>query len=256
MLQTKIKKGVQGKKCVARRFYSFHHIFVLVLLLAIAISSFALSYVPQQAMAVINNSSSSAKMTISDSSSKSVSKTTDNEKPSDLNQTYLPIITVIVLVASAAAALATYYYAKKAFHFNALIKAFELLNDNAHRNARIRLYRVAGVDDPIIRRAYLKELGVKDESLDTIIPESQNIVLADLDQMGILVKKKLVPEKEFLEVYWNTVVSCYDTLKNEEKIKLYLNFKDLYDRADKHRMARIPLENEIFGPNASSITFH
>ena len=37
------------------------------------------------------------------------------------------------------------YYAKKGLQFNALIKAFELLNDNAHRNARIRLYRVSQV---------------------------------------------------------------------------------------------------------------
>jgi hypothetical protein len=241
---------------VDKRHYSFHHRFVLVSLLAIVIFSFGLSYVPQQVVAVINNSSGLAKMPISSSSSQLESKTTGNENPSDLNQTYLPIITIIVLVASAAAALATYYYAKKAFHFNALIKAFELLNDNAHRNARIRLYRVAGVENPIMRRAYLKELGVKDEALETIIPESQNIVLADLDQMGTFVKKKLVPEKEFLDVYWNTVISCYDTLKSEKKIELYLDFKDLYDSAVKHRKTSIPLEKEIFGPNASLITFH
>jgi hypothetical protein len=81
--------------------------------------------------------------------------------------------------------------------------------------------------DEAMRRAYLKELGVKDEALKTIIPESQNIVLADLDQIGTLVKNGLVPEKEFLEVYWNTVVSCYKVLEEDDKTELYVNFKEL-----------------------------
>jgi hypothetical protein len=55
---------------------------------------------------------------------------------------------------------------------------------------------------------------------NAIVPESQNIVLADLDQMGTLVRNGLVPEKEFLEVYWKTVISCYEVLKEEEKTKL------------------------------------
>ena len=62
-----------------------------------------------------------------------------------MNQTYLQIITIIVVVASTSAAWVRRYYAKKGLQFNALIKAFELLNDNAHRNARIRLYRVSQV---------------------------------------------------------------------------------------------------------------
>ena len=52
-----------------------------------------------------------------------------------------------------------------------MIKAF----DNEHRNARIRLYRVVGIEDLTKREAYLKELGVKDESLKTIIPQSQKL---------------------------------------------------------------------------------
>jgi hypothetical protein len=58
--------------------------------------------------------------------------------------------------------------------------------DKLQRNERIRLYRVAGVENPIMRRAYPKELGVNDEALETIIPESQNIVLVDLPSVRIV----------------------------------------------------------------------
>jgi hypothetical protein len=204
-----------------------------------------------------NGSSSSHINIISDnSSSKSADKTINIKIPSDSNQTYLTIITIIVAAISAGAAWTTYHYAKNAYHFNALIKVFDMLNDNAHRNARIRLYRVNGVRDEDMRRAYLKELGVKDEALKTIIPESQNIVLADLDQIGTLVKNGLVPEKEFLEVYWNTVVSCYKVVEEDGKTKLYVNFKELYDRAGTYIKNDVSLESQVFGPNASRITFH
>jgi hypothetical protein len=48
--------------------------------------------------------------------------------------------------------------------------------------------------------------GVKPEALRTIIPESQNIVLSDLDQMGTLIKNGFVRQEEFLDVYWNTQI--------------------------------------------------
>ena len=82
--------------------------------------------------------------------------------------------------AAAIAVWATRHYARKGFHFNALIKAFELLNDNAHRNARIRLYTVAGVEDADKRRAYLMDLGVKKDALETIRPRISKYSLGRL----------------------------------------------------------------------------
>jgi hypothetical protein len=203
-------------------------------LLAIAICTLNLWLNHQQVIAESNNSSQQDSASI---------------------QTYLPIITIFVIGASAVAAWFTRHYTKKSFHFNALIKAFELLNDNAHRNARIRLYKVAGVNDRDKRRTLLKELGVKNEALDTIIAESQNIVLADLDQMGTLVKNGLILEKEFLNVYWNTIISCYEVLKEEKKTELYANFRDLYNMAKEYKITYTPLEKEIFGPDTSEIMF-
>jgi hypothetical protein len=182
-----------------------------------------------------------------------ISSTSISENPTYL---YLQIITITVAAASAIAAWATRHYARKGFHFNALIKAFELLNDNAHRNARIRLYRVAGVENPAERRGYLMDLGVREDALRTIIAESQNIVLADMDQLGALVKDGLVPEQEFLDVYWNTIISCYEVLQAEEKTKLFVNFEDLYRRASNYKKPNVPLEKEMFSSSSSGITFH
>jgi hypothetical protein len=214
------------------------------------------SFIVQQGTAELDNTSTLS-IHLNNFSSKLENKSSAINTSSILflNQTALPIIAAAITAASAFVAWATGRYAKKTYQFNALIKAFELLNDNAHRNARIRLYRTAGVTDSTMRDAYLKELGVKPEALKTIIPESQNILLADFDQMGTLIKKGFILQKDFLDVYWNTVVSSYEVLKDEEKTELYQNFKDLYDKAT-HKKENIPLEKEIFGPRASKIVFH
>jgi hypothetical protein len=58
-----------------------------------------------------------------------------------------------------------------------------------------------------------------------------------------------------LYVYWNTVVSCYEVLREENKTRLYVNFKDLYNLACEYRITDTPLEKEVFGPNASRIEY-
>lgn len=77
--------------------------------------------------------------------------------------------------------------------------------------------------------------------------------------MGTLVKKGLIQEKAFLDVYWNTVISCYEVLKDEEKTRLYTDFKDLYDRANeyknKYKRYNVLLEKDVFGPSASMIEY-
>jgi hypothetical protein len=60
--------------------------------------------------------------------------------------------------------------------------------------------------------------------------------------MGLLIKKKLIPEKEFLERYWRTIVDCRWLLEsdiaNDRAARDYedyvKNFDDLRDRACKY----------------------
>jgi hypothetical protein len=161
------------------------------------------------------------------------------------------VITTVIAVASAIVAFLSFYYNNKMNKLNSLVKAFEILNNNAHRNARIRLYRAAEIPNENAKDAHLRALGVKDEALITIIKESENIVLADFDQMGTLVKNNLLPVDEFLKVYWNTIISTYEIRYTNDKRDLYKDFEFLYTKAKKVRDEKdpdkhIPLEKEIY----------
>jgi hypothetical protein len=162
------------------------------------------------------------------------------------------VITTAISAASAIAASLSFYYNNKMNKLNSLVKAFEILNDNAHRNARIRLYRAAEIPNEAAKDAHLTALGVKKEALRTIIKESENIVLADFDQMGTLVNNKLLPVNEFLKVYWNTIISTWEVLSyTNDKRDLCVDFKFLYTEANKVRgekdpYKQIPLEKEVY----------
>jgi hypothetical protein len=134
----------------------------------------------------------------------------------------LSVIGIVISVASAIIASLSLFYNYKMNKLNSLVKAFEILNHNAHRNARIRLYRAAEIPNETAKNAHLKALGVEDKHLRTIIKESENIVLADFDQMGTLAKNKLLPVDEFLNVYWNTIISSYEVRYTNNK-KLFYN---------------------------------
>jgi precorrin-3B methylase len=71
------------------------------------------------------------------------------------------VITTAISAASAIAASLSFYYNNKMNKLNSLVKAFEILNDNAHRNARIRLYRAAEIPNEAAKDAHLTALGVK-----------------------------------------------------------------------------------------------
>ena len=161
------------------------------------------------------------------------------------------VITIAIAVASAIVAILSFHYNSKMNKLNSLVKAFEILNDNAHRNARIRLYRVAELPHHHRQEAHLRSLGVEDKDLRTIVGESENMVLADFDQMGTLVKNKLLPVNEFLNVYWNTIISTYEIIYTNDKRDLYKDFEFLYTKAknlrdEKDPNKQIPLEKEIY----------
>jgi hypothetical protein len=65
-------------------------------------------------------------------------------------------------------------------------------------------------------------------------------VLSDLDQMGTLVKKGLIQEKAFLDVYWNTVISCYEVLKDEKDVFGPSASMIEYSKQEEHVVQRYP----------------
>ena len=72
--------------------------------------------------------------------------------------------------------------------------------------------------------------------------ESRAMVKADLDQMGALVMNKVIPKKEFLQLYWHTILLCWKALyediqkeRNNRKNPKYMEyFEDLKKEAEKH----------------------
>jgi hypothetical protein len=111
-------------------------------------------------------------------------------------------------IASAVAAYIVFHFSNKAneinlksTRLNSMTKIFEVLNDNAHRNARIRLYVAAKYlkTNKNKCRDLLRKLAANGDP-DIIIPESENIVLADFDQIGSLLTKELIPERVFTSI--------------------------------------------------------
>lgn len=126
---------------------------------------------------------------------------------------------------------------------------FELLDDNGHRNARRRIINLYDEKDEKRQEKILRLMGVKEEDIkrkEAILIESQEIVKADFDEIGSLLKNNEIPQDEFIKIYWRDILKCWQVLQeNIKKIqktidKNYMeNFQKLKDIATeyaKHNM--------------------
>lgn len=104
---------------------------------------------------------------------------------------------------------------------------FQLLDNNAHRNARRRIVNVYGEDDDSRIHRILTLMGLKEEDLTrkyAIIKESEEIVKADFDQIGALITNNEIPEKDFIKIYWHEVLRCWMILEKKIfEIREYLD---------------------------------
>jgi len=149
---------------------------------------------------------------------------------------------LIVAAVGVIVAIITFYYQRKQYELGALIEAFKLLNSPDHREARTITYgKFKGKSD--IRSSRIREALARHENTDILMEESQAMVRADFDQMGALIKNKLIPETAFLDVYWHTVLMCWKALENEIKEQrnqrqnppYMINFEELKKRAESYR---------------------
>lgn len=119
---------------------------------------------------------------------------------------YGPIITGLVGVGVITLGALTYFFQQRQLKLNGLLEAFKLLNNERHREARKDIY---AINDP-----YKKN---KDIAIFTSSPnrmENVEIVRADFDQMGMLVKRGSILKDGFLEAYGYNIVLCWDILKD------------------------------------------
>jgi hypothetical protein len=122
---------------------------------------------------------------------------------------------------------------------------FQLLDDNGHRNARRRIVNLYGEEDEYQKEKILRLMGLSENAIrrkEAILKESQEIVKADFDQIGSLIKNKEIPKNVFIKIYWHEVLKCWQVLdKDIKKIQSDLNdekymenFKHLNNLATKY----------------------
>jgi hypothetical protein len=150
-----------------------------------------------------------------------------------------------------------------------LSQVFQLLNDNAHRNARRRIYNLYQEYDDSRKEKILKKMGVKDEDLkriNAIHMESMEIVKADFDQIGSLVENSAILKDEFLKIYWHELLKCWKVLDddiNEIRKTLrddnyMINFEKLKGYAEEFKntgIDQIDIKKDVIvGPRIISVT--
>jgi hypothetical protein len=131
---------------------------------------------------------------------------------------------------------------KEQYQLEVLVVIFQLLDDNAHRNARRRLINLYTDDSDKQRWGTLrlmnvvkKDAGYDEHFLQSNYLESSNIVKADFNHMGALIKSELIEKRQFLESYWIEVLKCARSLRNDLNESSMKNFKYLRQEAEEYR---------------------
>lgn len=122
--------------------------------------------------------------------------------------------------------------------YEGLRYVFELLDDNGHRNARRRIVNLYGEDIEYRKEKILRLMGLDEDGIkrkEAILKESKEIVKADFEQIGSLLKNNEIPKDEFIKIYWHEVLKCWQVLnkdiqeiRNSLKSESYMqNFEEL-----------------------------
>jgi hypothetical protein len=193
------------------------------------------------------SSSNAQDLTLQENSTSSNESLQENTTSESGTQTLLlGIFGTIVSVASTTVAIltyryqkkmaiATYHYQKKQYKLNALIQIFIMLSNEKHISARENVQQVY--------EKYISESDAeKKDILLFVQPGVKNdvdLVKADFDQVGALIKNKLIDKSTILDTYGPTIVDCWTYLEAHvnslaENEKYMSNFKFIADEARKH----------------------
>ena len=151
----------------------------------------------------------------------------------DVTSASLAISGLVVVVAIIIGYI-QYYYQKKQYRLTALFQVHQWIRDEEARTNRKSIYE-----------AYKRYNITKDETVFEL-PEYKKAkaeVQADLDIIGSMVARELIPKEEFLELYWDIVFNIWKILKDsilEQRKKTGLDsymrfFEKLNEAADEYR---------------------
>ena len=143
---------------------------------------------------------------------------------------------LIIGITGIVISLIVFFYTRKKDKLNSLFEVFKYLNEDRHREARRVLYTQ---DNPKIspKDKVLSShiiLGFDAIAMDyPLVRVCEDIVRDDLNHMGLMLKRKLVPENEFLDRYSSTVLRCKEKLKyNIEKRRKVRSYRDYVKNID------------------------
>lgn len=100
----------------------------------------------------------------------------------------------------------------------ALLEVFKMLNNDTHKNAESALidnYRAK--ENPLYENQILR---------DPPFGSSMNIVCRDYDQIGLLIKRGLIPEKDFFNMFGKLVITYHQILFQEIRRRRLLGESD------------------------------
>jgi hypothetical protein len=143
-----------------------------------------------------------------------------------IDPSFASIVAAVAATITAIVGFISFWYYRKEHRLNGLIQAFKVLNDSKHREARYRVYSAFASYN-------------KNKNLDVFVDEHQKefteIVRADFDQMGALVKNKAIQKQGFLQAYGETSYKCWNALRDhiqrERKLRNFENYMESFEWA-------------------------
>lgn len=153
----------------------------------------------------------------------------------------LTITTIIIGIISTVILVITYRHQRKQDQMSALMEILQNLRDEKNRENRRTSYQA--------NNEYEKLKNLEVFGLAKFYP-AVSATASHFNQIGILMEKKIIPKEEFFDLYADTVLYCWGSLKehieNEQKIrknKSYMNyFKILGENAEKYWKKNHPNE--------------
>lgn len=120
---------------------------------------------------------------------------------------YTTLVATLVGIGTIIVGILTYFFHRRQLKLNGLVEAFKLMNDERHRLARRDVY--------LNYQTHKKRGGdISDFIPPENIRDSVEIVRADFDQLGILMRRGSIHKKAILDAYGLNGFQCYEMLRN------------------------------------------
>jgi len=115
-----------------------------------------------------------------------------------------------------------FYFERRQKRQNLLNEIINMLENNRNRNARRRISHLENKQTTNDKKVILKSMNAiedkdSDAKVETIHLESKNMVKGDFNYIGLIFKENLIPKEIFLDLYWHSIIRCWQILEDDIK---------------------------------------